>query len=143
MPMEGRELHNIDPKEKHILYTEGDKDMETQLERIAQIAKTKPEERFTSLIHLINKEMILLCHEEMNGKKASGVDEITKAMYEENIEENVINLISRMKRQAYKPQPSKRVYIPKPGTDKKRPLGIPAYEDKLITSSKCCKINVL
>jgi retron-type reverse transcriptase len=36
-----------------------------------------------------------------------------------------------MKKQAYKPQPAKRVYIAKPGTDKKRPLGIPAYEDKL------------
>jgi len=37
-----------------------------------------------------------------------------------------------MKRQAYKPQSVKRVYIPKPGTDKKRPLGLPAYEDKLV-----------
>lgn len=106
--------------------------MGMQLKRISQVAKSKPKERFTSLIHLINKETLIQCHKEINGKKASGVDEITKAIYEVNFEENVENLISRMKRQAYKPQPAKRVYIPKPGTDKKRPLGIPAYEDKLI-----------
>lgn len=117
--------------------------METQLERIAKIAKSKPEERFTSLIHLINKEMLLLCHEEMNGRKASGVDEITKAMYEENLEDNVEDLIARMKRQAYKPQPAKRVYIPKPGTDKKRPLGIPAYEDKLVQAALAKILNAI
>ena len=109
--------------------------METKLERIAQIAKTKPEERFTSLIHLINKEALIQCHEEMNGRKASGVDEVTKAEYEENLEANVEDLVARMKRQAYKPQPARRVYIPKPGTDKKRPLGIPAYEDKLVQAA--------
>ena len=67
--------------------------MVTKLERIAEIAKGKPDERFTSLIHLINKEMIIQCHEEMNGRKASGVDEITKAEYEENLEANVEDLI--------------------------------------------------
>ena len=117
--------------------------METKLERIAEIAKEKPDERFTSLIHLINKEMIIQCHEEMNGRKASGVDEITKSEYEENLEANVEDLIFRMKRQAYKPQPAKRVYIPKPGTDKKRPLGIPAYEDKLVQAALAKILNAI
>ena len=40
--------------------------METQLERIAKIAKSKPEERFTSLIHLIKKEALIQCHNDMN-----------------------------------------------------------------------------
>ena len=47
--------------------------METKLDRIARIAKANPKERFTSLIHLINKETLIQCHEEMNGKKASGI----------------------------------------------------------------------
>lgn len=64
--------------------------METKLERIAQIAKEKPEERFTSLIHLINKETLNQCHKEMNCRKASGVDEVTKAEYEENLEANIV-----------------------------------------------------
>lgn len=117
--------------------------METKLERIAQISKANPKERFTSLIHLINKEALMQCHEEMNGRKASGVDEVTKAEYEENLEANVEDLIARMKRQAYKPQPAKRVYIPKPGTDKKRPLGIPAYEDKLVQAALAKILNAI
>ena len=133
--MEGREQHNIDLKEKHILYTEGDKDMETKLERIAEVAKSKPNDRFTSLIHMINKETLIQCHNEMKTKKASGVDEVTKEMYDNNLLANVDDLIARMKSQAYKPQPVKRVYIPKPGSDDKRPLGIPSYEDKLVQST--------
>ena len=117
--------------------------METKLERIAEIARTKPKERFTSLAHLINIEVLIACHKEMNGKKASGVDEVTKSEYEENLEANVEDLVSvsRMKRQAYKPQPAKRVYIPKPGTDKKRPLGIPSYEDKLVQAALAKILN--
>lgn len=106
--------------------------METKLERIAKIAKEKPNEKFTSLIHLLNKEMILECHKEMKTGKAAGIDEITKTEYDKNLEKNVENLVERMKKQAYKPQAVKRVYIPKPGTEDKRPLGIPSYEDKLV-----------
>ena len=99
--------------------------METKLARIAEIARKRPQERFTSLAHLINEETIKLCHREMNGKKAAGIDRVTQDEYESNLDANVTNLIQRMKRQAYKPQPVRRVYIPKPGSDKKRPLGIP------------------
>lgn len=109
--------------------------METKLVRIAEVAKTKPNEKFTSLIHLINEETIKQCHRKMVTGKASGVDSITKEMYEEQLESNVKDLISRMKRQAYKPQPVKRVYIPKTGSEKLRPLGIPAYEDKLVQTA--------
>ncbi len=49
--------------------------METKLARIAEVAKTKPKERFTSLAHLINKEMLVYCHRKMQKKKAAGVDE--------------------------------------------------------------------
>jgi len=49
--------------------------METKLERIAEVARTKPKERFTSLIHLINYEMLVKCHNELDTKKAVGVDE--------------------------------------------------------------------
>jgi len=117
--------------------------METKLARIAAVAKAKPKERFTSLIHLINKEMLIQCHEEMNGKKAAGVDRVTKEEYSINLEENVEDLIARMKRQAYKPQPARRTYIEKQGSEKKRPLGIPAYEDKLIQSALAKILNAI
>lgn len=117
--------------------------METKLARIAEVARAKPEEKFTSLVHLINDEMIKNCHKQMDRKKAVGVDEITKEEYEKNLEGNIKDLLARMKRQAYKPQSVKRVYIPKPGTDKKRPLGIPAYEDKLVQLSLAKILNAI
>jgi RNA-directed DNA polymerase len=106
--------------------------MSTKLDRIAEIAKQKPEEKFTSLIHLIDEEMLKQCHEELSGNKASGVDGVTKLQYEKNLSENIRNLLDRMKRQQYRPRPVKRIYIPKAGTDKMRPLGIPSYEDKIV-----------
>ena len=106
--------------------------MLTKLDRIAEIAKEKPEEKFTSLVHLIDEEMLEQCHKELNGKKAVGVDEVTKAEYEENLDENIKALLGKMKNQQYRPLPVRRVYIPKAGTDKMRPLGIPSYEDKIV-----------
>ena len=116
--------------------------METKLARIAEIARNKPNQRFTSLIHLINYEMIVKCHHELDGNKAAGVDEVTKAEYEKNLPENVKDLIARMKRQAYKPQPAKRTYISKEN-GKQRPLGIPAYEDKLVQKALAKILNAI
>lgn len=117
--------------------------METKLERIAEVAKAKANEKFTSLAHLVNEEMVKECHRQMEKGKASGVDNITKETYEENLEENVKELIGRMKRQAYKPQPVRRVYIPKAGSDRMRPLGIPAYEDKLVQGAIAKILNAI
>ena len=106
--------------------------METKLARIAEATKARPSEKFTSLAHLINERTLAECHRRMKAGKASGVDGETKATYGGNLEANLQDLVARMKRQAYKPQPVPRKYIPKPGTDKTRPLGLPSYEDKLV-----------
>lgn len=115
----------------------------TKLEKIAKVAKLRPGEQFTSLAHLINFEMLELCHNEMKVGKASGADKVTKEQYAGNLEENLENLIIRMKRHSYRPQPVKRVYIPKLGTDKQRPLGIPAYEDKLVQAALTKILNAI
>ena len=62
---------------------------------------------------------------------AKGRKHLTKAEYEEHLEENLTNLVSRLKNKAYKPLPSLRVFIPK-ANGKKRPLGIASYEDKIV-----------
>ena len=104
--------------------------METKLTRIAELAKQRPRVKLQTLIHAIDEENLKAAHSILSADKAVGVDGVTKEEYGEKLQENIKNLLERMKRQAYKPQPVKRVYIPK--TDKKkRPLGIPAYEDKL------------
>ena len=63
--------------------------METKLERIAEISAHSPRPEFTSLYHLINKEMLLQCHKELDGNKAVGVDEITKKEYGRNLGQNI------------------------------------------------------
>jgi group II intron reverse transcriptase/maturase len=117
--------------------------METKLTRIAEIAREKPKERFTSLAHLINELMLEECHREMDSKKAPGVDKVTKEEYGRNLQANIVNLLERMKQQSYKPRPVRRTYIPKSGTSKKRPLGIPGYEDKLVQSAITKILNAI
>ena len=87
--------------------------METKLERIPQLSSEQPELVYTSVGHLINKEMLKRCHEQMDGKKAAGIDGITKEDYEKNLEENLARLVESLKRKAYKPKPARKVEIPK------------------------------
>jgi len=89
---------------------------------------------FTSLYHLINEELLRECHRELDGRKATGVDRVTKAEYEADLDGNLKDLVDRLKKKGYKPQPSLRVYIPK-ANGKLRPLGMAAYEDKLVQSA--------
>ena len=105
--------------------------VETKLERISQLSKQNPDMVFTSVGHLINEEMLMECHKDMDGDKAVGIDGVTKEMYGDNLEENVKALVERLKRKSYKPQPARRVEIPK-DNGKTRPLNIYCYEDKLV-----------
>lgn len=105
--------------------------MGTKLERIAEITANTRRPEFTSLYHHINAEMLKQCHRELDGNKAVGIDKVTKAKYEVNLEENISNLVNRLKNKSYKPLPSLRVCIPK-GNGKMRPLGISSYEDKIV-----------
>ena len=52
--------------------------MYTKLDRIAEIARDNPKDKFTSLIHLINNKMVIQCRYELSGNKATGVDKVTK-----------------------------------------------------------------
>lgn len=118
-------------KRKHYLYPEVEKIMETKLERISQLSKENPDMVFTSIGHLINKRLLKECHEKMEGDKAVGIDGITKEEYGKDLEKNLEDLEKRLKRKAYRPQPARRVEIPKEN-GKTRPLSIYCYEDKLI-----------
>ncbi len=106
--------------------------MGTVLARIAEIARNRPEEKFTSLYHHINVELLLKCHRELPTNKAAGVDQVNKAEYEANLTENLNDLVERLKKWSYRPQPIRRAYIPKGDGKAMRPLGILAYEDKLV-----------
>lgn len=87
--------------------------------------------KLQTLMYHINKETLIKEHQKQITGKASGIDKITKEKYEENLYNNINNLLERMKKFSYKPQAVRRTYIPK-ANGKLRPLGIPAYEDKIV-----------
>lgn len=96
--------------------------------------------RLETLMNRVNETSIKEAHNRQIQNKAVGVDGITKAEYDEKLNENVADLIKRMKKFSYKPQPVRRTYIPK-GNGKMRPLGIPAYEDRLVQSVMAGVLN--
>lgn len=106
--------------------------VETKLHRIARKACNEPKFQFTSLFHLMNEELLRGCFKQLRGTASAGIDRVTKEEYAGNLEENLTELVNRLHRMAYIPQPVLRRYIPKPGSTKERPLGIPALEDKLV-----------
>ena len=104
----------------------------TKLFRIAEKARKEPGFQFTSLYHLMNTDLLRECFQHLRKDAAAGIDKMTKEMYAEHLEANLANLVERLHRMAYRPQPVRRKYIPKPGSSKQRPLGIPSFEDKLV-----------
>jgi len=117
--------------------------MKTELERISQLVNEYPNRRLQTLMHLVNAETLKGIHSRQSANKAYGVDKVTKAEYEKNLEENITNLLARMKSFSYRPQPVRRTYIPKDGTGKMRPLGVPSYEDKLVQGAMADILNAV
>jgi len=104
----------------------------TKLQRIAEKARKDPQCRFTSLFHLMNTDLLRECFEQLRKDAAAGIDKMTKEEYGMNLEEHLTDLVGRLHSMSYIPQPVRKVLIPKPGSHKKRPLGIPGIEDKVV-----------
>jgi RNA-directed DNA polymerase len=103
------------------------------LARIGDKAKAHPTLVCTSLYHhMADIDHLRACYQRLKGNKAGGVDEVTKAMYAANLEANLQELSARLKRMGSRPQPKRRIYIPKPGSETERPLGISSFEDKSV-----------
>ena len=112
--------------------------MEQELKGIGYQSRTYA--KLETLMNRVNEGSLKEAHRRQEQKKAVGIDGTTKAEYGEELEENVTGLIARMKKFSYKPQPVRRVYIPK-SNGKMRPLGIPAYEDRLVQSVMAGLLN--
>ena len=117
--------------------------METKLLRIAELAKSDPKMKFTSLAHLLNVQSLIQCHHELPNNKATGVNGTTKEQYAESLEENIMDLTNRLKSKSYRPVPVRRMYIPKLNSNKKRPLGIPEHEDKIVQKGIAKVLNAI
>lgn len=104
--------------------------LDPRLNRIGQISAAG--RRVENHACLINVKSLMDVHRRMDGRKATGIDRVSKEDYNKNVTENLTALVKRMASGGYYPQPSRRVYIDKLGSKKKRPLGISCYEDKLV-----------
>ena len=95
----------------------------TGVERIVSRARSHAEEPYTALMHHFSVENLRACFKSLDGNKAVGVDKVSKADYEENLEANLQALHRKLHQMSYRPQPVRQVEIPKAdgGT---RPLGI-------------------
>jgi len=105
----------------------------TNLRWIGEKARKEPELVFTSLYHHVTDvDNLRACYDALPAKRAVGVDGVTKEDYGENLAENLQDLSGKLKRMGYRPQLRRRRYIPKPGSEKGRPLGISCFEDKIV-----------
>ena len=113
--------------------TEPSNKTDTVLKRIAWLSANDAEKQFDCLMHLFNEDSLAACFHALDGKKALGVDGVTKADYGAELEDNLRQLTERTKRMGYRPGPVRRVLIPKDGrSGATRPLGISNVEDQLV-----------
>ncbi len=103
----------------------------TKLERIGERSACDKQLMFNNLGHLLNNNMLSGQFHRLDGSKAVGIDRVTKAAYGENLDENVMNLVKRIRRGTYHPKPARITEIPKEDGSK-RPLAISCVEDKLV-----------
>jgi group II intron reverse transcriptase/maturase len=112
------------------------------LERIRQAARLRKKERFTALLHHINPESLRNAFHALKQEAAAGVDGVTWQGYAADLESNLNDLHGRVHRGAYRPAPSRRVYIPKPD-GKQRPLAVAALEDKIVQRATLEVLNAI
>lgn len=105
--------------------------MSPQLRKVAERAKTEPDGQFHSLAHLLDESALYRAYYRQRENAAVGVEGITKEHYGQNLADNLQDLHQRLRTKRYRHQPIRRVHIPK-DNGKTRPLGISAFEDKLV-----------
>jgi retron-type reverse transcriptase len=98
--------------------------MPTSLQGIATKAQEQKQYRFRNLYGMLTEEVLRESWREIKKHAASGVDQISAQDYEEHLEDNIRDLVARLKQKRYRAKLVKRHYLPK-GNGQLRPLGIP------------------
>jgi RNA-directed DNA polymerase len=110
------------------------------LQGVREAAQRDKGLRFTTLLHHVNEKLLLDSFYLLKKQAAPGVDRVTWGEYEQGVEDRITDLHDRVHRGAYRAQPSRRVYIPKPD-GRQRPLGIAALEDKIVQQAVVTVLN--
>jgi RNA-directed DNA polymerase len=112
------------------------------LDRVRQAARQRKKEKFTALLHHVNIDTLLLAFHALRRRAAPGVDGVTWQAYEADLDCKIADLHDRIHRGAYRPQPSRRTYIPK-ADGRQRPLAIAALEDKIVQGATVVVLNAI
>lgn len=131
---------NADQQSTH--RTQSRKRVTQALSRVRQAARHRKKERFTALLHHVNADTLRTAFLALKRKAAPGVDGVTWQDYEADLEPNLEDLHGRVHRGAYRPQPSRRTYIPK-ADGRQRPLAIAALEDKIVQGACVMVLNAI
>jgi RNA-directed DNA polymerase len=112
------------------------------LDRVRQAARQRKKERFTALLHHVNPDSLREAFYALKRDAAPGVDGMTWREYEADLEPRLADLHGRVHRGAYRPNPSRRVYIPK-ADGRQRPLAVAALEDKIVQGAVTRVLNAI
>jgi len=117
--------------------------MTTGLEGVAAKARKEPKLVFTSLAHHVTKELIMDSLKQIPLDTAPGIDGIDAKTARETFSEWIKPMIESIHRQSYKAPAVKRVWIPKPGKEEMRPIGIPSIADRALQRSVATVLNAI
>jgi RNA-directed DNA polymerase len=141
-PVEPRAGTKGNAAQHHTNRTQSRAPVTQALERIRQAARLRKKEKFTALLHHISPDLLERAFFDIQKNAASGVDGLTWRDYEQNLKGNLEDLHARVHRGAYRPLPSRRVYIPKPD-GRQRPLAVAALEDKIVQRATVAVLNAI
>jgi RNA-directed DNA polymerase len=127
---EGRALIEENTHQLSTCSTQSEKRVSQGLAGVRKAARARKEMKFTALLHHLTVALLRNSFYALKRKAAPGVDGVTWKEYETELEGRITDLHNRVHRGAYRAQPSRRVYIPKPD-GRKRPLGVAALETRL------------
>ena len=131
---EGRGQPGRTPREEGRVRTQSRVASPSTLARVNAAARAAVQTRFTALLHHVDVAALERAFRRQKRRASAGVDGITMAEYEQGLEGNLQELCTRIHTGRYRPQPVRRVYIPK-ADGGQRPLGVPSLEDKIVQSA--------
>jgi len=142
--MEGKTLTKGNASQQNASRTQkAENDVPSALDRIRKLAEREKGIKFNNLMHHIySVERLRKCFFEMKKKAAAGIDKVTWKDYEGNLGRNLQDLSQRLKAGGYKAKAVRRVLIDK-ADGRKRPLGVPVLEDKLVQRSAVEVLNAI
>ena len=137
---EGRTPTKENVNQAHTLPAQNGRGVSQGLAGVRKVAKERKQEKFTTLLHHLNVDLLRRSFLHLKKQAAPGVDGVTWGQYEQGLEDRLTDLNSRVHRGTYRAQPSRRIHIPK-ADGKKRPIGIAALEDKIVQQAVVTILN--